>query len=161
RTYVFAHSLSSPSDIITVSLPRPLGVVLQYDERFRRATVVDLIGGTPADKRRKNAALNPALARDAVLPGDVLRAVTATNFVYPTRALFGAAPPERHIVVYGADKQSWTSICGALKKGEARDGDVTLVLERRRPRESQEQEQQGHQQPSALDIFTSQTGKRA
>jgi hypothetical protein len=30
--------------------------------------------------------------------GDVLRGVTCTNFVYPTRALFGAVPPQRHVV---------------------------------------------------------------
>ncbi|EFJ42115.1 hypothetical protein VOLCADRAFT_119533 [Volvox carteri f. nagariensis] len=159
RTYVFARVLPVPSDILTVTLPRPLGVVLEYEERFRRATVVDLIEGTYADQRRKKAALNSDLVKDAVLPGDVLRAVTATNFVYPTRALFGAAPPERHIhyclrlflitqVVYGADKQSWSSICGALKRGEARDGDVTLVLERRRPRPPKEP-----RDGSALDIF--------
>jgi hypothetical protein len=33
-----------------------------------------------------------------IAAGDVLRAATCTNFVYPTRALFGAVPPERHIV---------------------------------------------------------------
>ncbi len=53
RTYVFARSLPVPSDILTVTLPRPLGVVLEYDERFKRATVVDLIEGTNADQRRK------------------------------------------------------------------------------------------------------------
>eukprot|EP00198_Chlamydomonas_reinhardtii_P011867 XP_001701204.1 predicted protein [Chlamydomonas reinhardtii] len=136
RTYVFARSLAVPSDILTVTLPRPLGVVLEYDERFRRATVVDLIEGTNADQRRKRASLNSDVAAEAVLPGDVLRAVTATNFVYPTRALWGAQAPERHIVVYGADRQTWSSVCGALKKGEFKDGDVTLVLERRRPRKS-------------------------
>ncbi|KAG2427599.1 hypothetical protein HXX76_012253 [Chlamydomonas incerta] len=134
RTYVFARSLAVPSDILTVTLPRPLGVVLEYDERFRRATVVDLIEGTNADQRRKRASLNADAATEAVLPGDVLRAVTATNFVYPTRALWGAQAPERHIVVYGADRQVWSSVCGALKKGEVKDGEVTLVLERRRPR---------------------------
>ncbi|GIL78527.1 hypothetical protein Vretimale_6122 [Volvox reticuliferus] len=147
RTYVFARSLPVPSDILTVTLPRPLGVVLEYDERFRRATVVDLIEGTNADQRRKKAALNSDLVKDAVLPGDILRAATATNFVYPTKALFGAAPPERHIVVYGADKQSWSSICAALKKGEVKDGDVTLVLERRRPRPPKEPES------SVSDLF--------
>jgi hypothetical protein len=50
---------------------------------------------------------------------------------YPTRALFGAVPPERHIVLYGADNQSWASVSGALRKGEAKDGEVTLILERR------------------------------
>jgi hypothetical protein len=33
-----------------------------------------------------------------VTAGDVLRGVTCTNFVYPTKALFGAVPPERHVV---------------------------------------------------------------
>lgn len=28
----------------------------------------------------------------------MLRAATCTNFVYPTKALFGAVPPQRHIV---------------------------------------------------------------
>lgn len=49
-----------------------------------------------ADMQR--ASLNSDVAAEAVLPGDVLRAVTATNFVYPTRALWGAQAPERHIV---------------------------------------------------------------
>jgi hypothetical protein len=34
-------------------------------------------------------------------------------------------------VVYGADKQSWANVRTALRKGEAKDGSVTLVLERR------------------------------
>ncbi len=44
------------------------------------------------------ASINTSLKAEAVLPGDLLRAVTATNFVYPTKALFGASAPERHIV---------------------------------------------------------------
>ncbi|KAG2446849.1 hypothetical protein HYH02_008006 [Chlamydomonas schloesseri] len=149
RTYVFARSLAVPSDILTVTLPRPLGVVLEYDERFRRATVVDLIEGTHADQRRKRASLNSTLASEAVLPGDVLRAVTATNFVYPTRALWGAQAPERHIVVYGADRQTWSGVCGALKKGEAKDGEVTLVLERRRLRKGASSSGAGQAAPAA------------
>jgi hypothetical protein len=34
-------------------------------------------------------------------------------------------------VVYGADKQAWGNIRSALRKGEPKDGPVTLVLERR------------------------------
>lgn len=33
--------------------------------------------------------------------------------------------------MYGADKQSWANVRTALRKGEAKDGDVTLILERR------------------------------
>lgn len=48
-------------------------------------------------------------------------------------------PPSRWSqVVYGADKQSWSGICGAVKKGDIKDGDVTLVLERRRSRPAME-----------------------
>jgi hypothetical protein len=36
-------------------------------------------------------------------------------------------------VVYGADGQGWASVTGALKKGDFKDGEVTLVLERRLP----------------------------
>lgn len=34
-------------------------------------------------------------------------------------------------VVYGADKQKWANVRSALRKGEPKDGPVTLVLERR------------------------------
>ncbi len=51
-------------------------------------------------------------------------------------------------MVYGADKQGWAGLCAALKRGEAKDGDVTLVLERRRIREAKEGLQGG-----AVDIF--------
>jgi len=43
------------------------------------------------------ARLNTAKAKEAVLEGDVLRAVTCTCAVWPTKALFGATAPERHI----------------------------------------------------------------
>lgn len=39
-------------------------------------------------------------------------------------------------VVYGADKTKWASLKGALKRGAAKDGDVTLVLERRQQQPS-------------------------
>ena len=39
--------------------------------------------------------------------GDVLRACTCTNLVYPTRSLLGVQAPVRTIVVFGADGQRW------------------------------------------------------
>eukprot|EP00882_Tetradesmus_deserticola_P006919 GHRQ01007289.1.p1 GENE.GHRQ01007289.1~~GHRQ01007289.1.p1 ORF type:complete len:321 (+),score=76.04 GHRQ01007289.1:173-1135(+) len=131
RTFVFNRLLPQPSELVTVTLPRPMGVVFQYDKRTKQAVVADVVEGSAAEQRRKVAGLNRSLDRESVQDGDILRGVTCTNFVYPTRALFGAVPPQRHVVVYGADKQTWASIRGALRKGEPKDGPVTLVLERR------------------------------
>jgi hypothetical protein len=52
---------------------------------------------------RSQAASAPAI-------GDVLRACTCTTFVFPTNSLFGAKPPQRTIVAYGADQQKWTQV---------------------------------------------------
>ena len=68
--------------------------------------------------------------RETVQPGDVLRACTATNFVYPIESLFGASPPVRTLVVYGADNQRWPKVISALRKGLVSDGAVHLVFER-------------------------------
>ncbi len=78
------------------------------------------------------ASLNRELAKEVLLPGDILRAVTCTNFVYSTKALWGAIPPERHIVVYCADKMRFSEIALAMRKGEVKDGPVTVVVERRK-----------------------------
>ncbi len=48
-----------------------------------------------------------------------------------TQALWGAAAPKRTIVMYGADKQKWLQVMGALRKGDKSDGHVTMVVERR------------------------------
>ena len=57
------------------------------------------------------ARLDRVMAGSSLLPGDVLRGVTCTNFVYPTQALFGAQAPRRTIVLYGADNQRWPKVC--------------------------------------------------
>ena len=33
--------------------------------------------------------------------------------------------------MYGADKQKWPQVMGALRKGDKSDGHVTMVVERR------------------------------
>lgn len=45
--------LPQPSELIMASLPRPLGLVLEYDERRKRATVVELIEGSVAEQKSK------------------------------------------------------------------------------------------------------------
>lgn len=53
RTYVIPRVLPQPSELIMASLPRPLGLVLEYDERRKRATVVELIEGSVAEQKSK------------------------------------------------------------------------------------------------------------
>ena len=36
-------------------------------------------------------------------------------------------------VLYGADGQTWSGVRGALRRGTAKDGEVTLILERPEP----------------------------
>ncbi|KIZ00235.1 hypothetical protein MNEG_7727 [Monoraphidium neglectum] len=131
RTFVFEKLLPGPSQIVCVTLPRPLGVVFEFDERRKRASVAGFVEGSNAEQRQKVARLNKVKEAEAALEGDVLRAFTCTCPVWPTKALFGAVAPERHLVVYGADKGKWGAIRTALRRGTYRDGPVTLVLERR------------------------------
>lgn len=44
------------------------------------------------------ASMSPDASSRAVLPGDILRAVTCTCVVYPSQALFGLKPPQKTIV---------------------------------------------------------------
>ncbi|GBF97990.1 hypothetical protein Rsub_10664 [Raphidocelis subcapitata] len=131
RTFVFEKTLPLPSEIVAVSLPRPLGVIFEFDEKRKRAFVAGFVPGGNAEQRRAVARLAAGGGAQAVMEGDVVRAVTCTTPVWPAKALIGAVAPERHIIVYGADKTRWSGLRGALKRGAVRDGPVTLVLERR------------------------------
>lgn len=69
RTYAFKKVLPQPSELVTVTLPRPLGVVFEYDQGRKQAVVVDVVEGSAAAQRQRVAGLNPRLAKDSVLPG--------------------------------------------------------------------------------------------
>jgi hypothetical protein len=131
RTFVFGPALSQPSQLVTVTLPRPLGVVFEEDKRLRRVVVAEVVPRSRAGQRAALAKFDRSKRVDAALPGDVLRAVTCTNLVWPAKSLvFGMKPPQRHIVLFGADNQKWEKVANALKQGLVADGPVTLVLER-------------------------------
>eukprot|EP00955_Chlamydomonas_euryale_P119162 366576-Chlamydomonas_euryale.AAC.7 len=53
RTFVFPRILPQPSALVSVTLPRPMGVVLEWDERRERAFVADLVDGSAAKQRSK------------------------------------------------------------------------------------------------------------
>jgi hypothetical protein len=66
---VFNKLLPQPSELVTVTLPRPLGVVFEYDTRLKRSVVVDVVEGSAAAQRQKLAGLNTTLAKQSVQPG--------------------------------------------------------------------------------------------
>lgn len=66
---MFNKLLPQPSELITVTLPRSLGVVFEYDQRVKRATVVDTVEGSAAAQKQKVAGLNPRLAKETVQTG--------------------------------------------------------------------------------------------
>jgi hypothetical protein len=76
---VFNKLLPQPSELLTVTLPRPLGVVFEYDARFKRAVVVDVVEGSAAAQRQRVAGLNPRLAKETVQPGVLTREVQSEN----------------------------------------------------------------------------------
>mmetsp|Transcript_25228 Transcript_25228/g.47686 ORF Transcript_25228/g.47686 Transcript_25228/m.47686 type:complete len:289 (-) Transcript_25228:299-1165(-) len=129
RTFVFEKTMRD-SIILAVTLPRPMGVVFE-EQRPKQAVAVELIPNTHAERAFKLAQFNKSLESEAVLPGDLLRAVTATTLVYPPQSLVGVRIPRRTVVLFGADGQPWAKTAEALQRGVVGDGDVTLVLERR------------------------------
>lgn len=138
RTFVFDKKLRQPSQLIAVTLDRPLGVMFEEDRRRAMVRVWDVADGSRAAQRAKLAQFDRAARARAALPGDLLRAVTATTISYPAQSLvLGAQAPKRYVVLYGADDQRWERVATALKRGRTEDGPVTLVLERELPRDAE------------------------
>jgi hypothetical protein len=136
RTFVFERKLRQPSALLTVTLLRPMGVLFREERNRKRAAIDELAEGSKAAQKARVASYDRARRLEAPLPGDVLRGCTATTIAWPTKSLvFGAAPPQRYIVLYGADDQEWVSVAAALKSGRVADGPVTLVLERQLPQD--------------------------
>ena len=126
QNYVFEKS-SPSSKLITVTLPRPLGII--FEDIKGSVQIVDLVENSGADQLSKRAKLDYSLRDSAPMIGDVLRGLTTTVVIYKEGALI-AQGPEREIVVFGADGQKWRDVKAAMKRGLRADGDVTLVLER-------------------------------
>ena len=128
QSYLF--ELSSPSSkLVTLTLPKPLGIVFEEDKRTNKVHIVELVENSEADRLRKRAMLDSSLELSSPQVGDVLRAMTTTVVTYKEGALI-AQGPEREIVVFGADGQKFRDVRAAMKRGLVADGPVTLVLER-------------------------------
>mmetsp|Transcript_13349 Transcript_13349/g.18237 ORF Transcript_13349/g.18237 Transcript_13349/m.18237 type:complete len:345 (+) Transcript_13349:167-1201(+) len=129
-SFVVEKTLSEHSRILELTLDRPLGMVFEEDSQGR-VRVSELVAGKQAEQAAAVAKLTQKIDSVA-LPGDVLRAFTATILQYPPKAsitgdLTGTI---RKVVLYGADAQPWRKTSEALRIGRVADGPVTLVLER-------------------------------
>ena len=80
-----------------------MGPPFEEDPAAGTAVVGDVVEGSAASRRNAVAKLRGTEATDAVLPGGVPRACTAINFVYGPGGLAGVAPPQRTVVLFGAD----------------------------------------------------------
>jgi hypothetical protein len=92
RTFVFAKTLPQPSQLVLVTLPRPMGVVFEWDARRKRAFVAGVVAGSVAEQRRKQAQLNRALLKDSVQDGACVWSVLR-NCVNATTARRAATRP--------------------------------------------------------------------
>ena len=45
--------LAQPSQLVGVSLPRPMGLILEEDQRLRRVVVAGFVEGSVAEQRSK------------------------------------------------------------------------------------------------------------
>ena len=136
QPFAFPHTLGERSQVFAVSLPRPLGI--SFEDRRGRCEVVELTPGGAAEQAAKVARLQGGPEAEVVQVGDVLRGCTATTFVYKNAYAqgFGEAP-RRTLTMYGADGEEFANCINALRRGLVADGEVTLVLERRRQRGEQ------------------------
>ncbi|KAI8105693.1 hypothetical protein M9434_000275 [Picochlorum sp. BPE23] len=129
KSYLFDKILREPSQLVTVTLPKPLGIIFEEDPRLKRVFVAEFVPDSEAESQSKKAALDPSISNKVPAVGDVLRALTTTVVTYKEGALI-AQGPEREIVVFGADGQKFSDVAAAMKRSYVSDGPVTLVLER-------------------------------
>lgn len=103
---MFNKLLPQPSELITVTLPRPLGVVFEYDQRFKRAVVVDTVEGSAAAQKQKVAGLNPRLAKETMQTG-VIRMGTEHDIRAPPGGRAAWKPPPAALLVSAAAWKCW------------------------------------------------------
>lgn len=139
RKVLSSSSSSSGSDILEVTMERPLGITFERDTEGM-VRVADFVEGSRAGRAaavERLQGVNNAGQRAAAKRGDVLIAFTTTTLSFGPRAqlLGDLSGTKRVVVLFGADRQPWSKVVSALKAGLVADGPVTLLLERERDRE--------------------------
>lgn len=138
RTFVIRKTFSFSSDVVSVTMERPLGIVFERDTEGM-VRVADMVQGSRAGRaaaveRLQGGGFSGAAVVGAPRRGDVLRAFSTTTLSFGPRAqlLGDLSGTKRAVVLFGCDGQPWNKVVGALKAGLVADGPVTLLLERAR-----------------------------
>lgn len=146
QTFFFKRILTPPSDIVVVTLPKPMGIVFEEkkstEKKKYRIVVNSLVSKSNAEKAARVSKLfngnrrnflkedeNFAIFDDAVFPGDVLRATTTINVLVD---FFGIRAPKRTVVLFFSDNRRWEEVMRALGASFFSDGPTTLIFERPR-----------------------------
>lgn len=135
RKRLFREKGEECSDLVEVTMERPLGITFEPDTEGR-VRVSDFVRGSRAGRADAVARLQAPASVGASAPrrGDILRAFTTSTLSYGPRAqlLGDLSGTKRAVVLFGADDQPWGKTISALKSGLVADGPVTLILERDR-----------------------------
>lgn len=135
RSYLFSPLNRASGQLYSITLEKPLGLIIEEDKKKGRARIVEIVPNSQAAQLASKAALDPSVRASAPEVGDVLRGLTTTVVTWGEGALI-AQTPQREIVVFGCDNQKFSDVSVAMKRGLVSDGMVTLVLERdARPRD--------------------------
>ncbi len=129
RSYLFSPLNRANGQLYSITLEKPLGLIIEEDKKKGRARIVEIVPNSQAAQLASKAKLDPSVSASAPAVGDVLRGLTTTVVTWGEGALI-AQTPQREIVVFGCDNQKFRDVSVAMKRGLKSDGRVTVVLER-------------------------------
>ena len=129
RSYLFQPLNRANGQLYSITLEKPLGLIVEEDKKKGRARIVEIIENSQAAQLANKAKLDPTARASAPQVGDTLRGLTTTVVTWGEGALI-AQTPQREIVVFGCDNQKFSDVSVAMKRSMKADGAITLVLER-------------------------------
>jgi hypothetical protein len=129
RSYLFSPLNRANGKLYSITLEKPLGLIVEEDKKTGRVRIVEIVEHSQAAQLANKAKLDPSAKATAPQIGDILRGLTTTVVTWGEGALI-AQTPQREIVVFGCDDQKFSDVSVAMKRSMKSDGMVTLVLER-------------------------------
>lgn len=139
QAFPITRKLGPSSNIVVVTLPKPLGIVFELSKMATgRIFVAELIPNGNADRaarvtqlfesqKGRESSHGNVMYGGRVKVGDLLLATTTVNVVVD---LFGLRASRRAILLFDVEGRTWAETMGAIQTSFVADGPVTLILER-------------------------------